>query len=50
MRSFLEALMRIWEEEDAIHMKSIAHKYAERAYMDGEVIKKTGEVIPRESA
>ena len=30
-------------------MKYVAHRYAERAWMDGEVIRKTGEIVPRES-
>ncbi len=31
-------------------MRQIAEKYAQRQQMDGEVIKKTGEVVPRETA
>ena len=38
-----------WNREDEVHMKHVAHRYAERAYMDGHVIRKTGEVIPKES-
>ena len=29
--------------------REMAHRYGERAEMDGEVVKKTGEVIPKES-
>ncbi len=38
-----------WNHEDDLNMKKIAHQYAERAWMDGHVIKKTGEVVPKES-
>ena len=50
MRPLLEALDRLWTREDDNHMKRIAFKYAERMRMDGNVIKKTGEIIPKESA
>lgn len=38
-----------WDREHHVHMKHVAHRYAERAWMDGEVVKRTGEVIPKES-
>jgi uncharacterized protein YihD (DUF1040 family) len=50
MRYLIEVFRHIWSHEDDIHMKKVAHRYAERALMDGHVIKKTGEVIPKESA
>jgi len=49
MRSILEALKKVWHHEEDFHMRKVAHRYAERAWMDGEVIQKTGEVIPKES-
>lgn len=42
-------LIEAWDHEEGVHLRSIAHRYAERAWMDGEVIQKTGEVIPKES-
>jgi hypothetical protein len=38
-----------WDREHDSHMKKVAHRYAERAWMDGDVIKRTGEVVPKES-
>ncbi len=49
MRSLVEALNRLWTHEDDSRMKLIAFRYQERARMDGEVIKKTGEIIPKGS-
>jgi len=49
LRSFFEAVRHLWTHEDNSHMKKIAFRYAERAHMDGNVIKKTGEIIPKES-
>lgn len=40
----------MWHHEEEVHMKKIAFHYANRAQMDGDVIKKTGEIIPKESA
>jgi hypothetical protein len=45
-----DKIMAEWNIEDTMRMKQIAHNYAERRWMDGSVIKKTGEVIPRDSA
>lgn len=39
-----------WEREEQTRMKYIAQRYAERAWMDGNTIRRTGEVVPRESA
>lgn len=50
LRSLLRHLSSEWEQEERLKMKKIAHQYAERQWMDGHVIKKTGEVIPKESA
>lgn len=44
-RRIVEALAH----EDGVHMRRVANRYSERSFMDGEVIKKTGEVIPKES-
>ena len=38
------------ERDEKLRMRTLAHHYAERAKMDGEVIRKTGEIIPKESA
>jgi hypothetical protein len=38
-----------WDREHHTHMKKIAHRYSQRALMDGEVVKRTGEVVPKES-
>ena len=38
-----------WHREDRIHMKGVAERYAQRAWMDGETVRRTGEVIPKES-
>lgn len=48
-RSLLRSIRTEWHAEDRQHMRVIAHKYALRASMDGDVIRKTGEVIPKES-
>jgi hypothetical protein len=38
-----------WDREHHAHMRRIANRYSLRAQMDGEVIKRTGEVVPKES-
>lgn len=50
LSSFLDDLRKEWNREDKLRMKKIAWRYSERMHMDGAVIKKTGEIIPRESA
>jgi hypothetical protein len=49
MRRLFEHLKKLWSHEEDIHMRKVAHRYAERALMDGHVIQKTGEVISKES-
>ncbi len=49
-RTLLDALTRLWTHEEDGRMKLIAFRYQERARMNGDVIKKTGEIIPKESA
>jgi hypothetical protein len=48
--TWLEQLRRAWNYEETLHMRKIAEGYAQRAQMNGDVIKKTGEIISRESA
>ena len=50
LRKLLRQLYADWHAEETLRMKKIAHGYAERRWMDGSVVKKTGEVIPRDSA
>jgi hypothetical protein len=45
----LTASEEAWTYEERLHWKKIAERYAERAWMDGDTIRKTGEVIPRQS-
>jgi len=49
MREWIEAFRHIWHHDDDAKMKRIAFKYDLRRHMDGEVIQKTGEIIPKES-
>jgi hypothetical protein len=46
----IDKIKKEWHVEDTLHMKKVAQRYAERASMDGYVIRKSGEIIPRESA
>lgn len=46
----LDHLRKAWRHEETIHMRLIAERYSDRAHMDGDVIQKTGELVPRESA
>ena len=50
MRSLLQVIRGLWRAEEDLRMRRIAHGYAQRAEMDGHVIRKTGEVVPKESA
>lgn len=50
VKALLEWFRHEWHREDRIHTKRIAERYAQRAWMDGNTIKRTGEVIPKESA
>jgi phosphoribosyl-dephospho-CoA transferase len=50
MREWLDALKHVWHQEEDAKLKRIAHRYDLRRHMDGDVIQKTGEIIPRESA
>jgi hypothetical protein len=50
LREICKSLSSEWHAEERLHMKQIAWRYSDRAQMDGEVVRKTGEVIPRESA
>jgi len=49
----IKHLASVWKDqrdaEEKQRLKVIAHSHYLRAYMDGEVIKKTGEVVPKES-
>ena len=47
--NWLEQLRKAWHYEETLHMRKLAQRYANRAMMDGSVIKRTGEVIPKES-
>ena len=47
--TLIEHIKREWFREDTLHMRKIAQRYADRALMEGHVIKKTGEVFPKES-
>jgi hypothetical protein len=49
MRNLLHIIRKLWHAEEDLHMKRIAQRYAERAWMDGVTIRRTGEVVPRES-
>lgn len=50
MTHLLDWFKKEWHREEELHMKKIAERYAQRAWMDGDTIKRTGEVIPKESA
>lgn len=41
---------REWDREADTRLRAKAEQYALRAEMDGDVVKRTGEVIPREVA
>ena len=49
-KSIMRTIWYEWHKEGRLHMKKIAWRYSDRMLMDGSVIRKTGEVIPRESA
>lgn len=49
LRRLVKLFRSEWEREETIHMKRIAQRYADRAWMDGDTIRRTGEVVPRES-
>mgnify|MGYP001279697140 CR=1 FL=1 len=50
MRQLIDHIWRIWYGEERAHMREIAHRHYLRTVMDGEVIQKSGEIIPKESA
>lgn len=49
MRSWWDSLKEVWAHEEKRKIQWIAHRYYLRSHMDGEVVQKTGEVIPKES-
>lgn len=49
IRSLFKSIRSEWHAEERNHMRAIAHRYALRAQMDGHVIRKTGETVPKES-
>jgi len=49
-KSLMRTLWSEWHKEERLHMKKVAWRYSDRMLMDGSVIRKTGEVIPKESA
>jgi uncharacterized protein YihD (DUF1040 family) len=49
MKKLIEFFKKEWHREDNIHLRQIAERYAQRAWMDGETVRRTGEVIPKES-
>lgn len=48
-QGFLDWLARWWHHENEKNERVIAHRASQRSFMDGHVIRKTGEVIPKES-
>lgn len=48
-RSLIKSCKAEWHAEERNHMRAVAHRYALRAQMDGHVIRKTGETVPKES-
>lgn len=50
LKSLLKSFSEEWHAEDRLHMRRIAWRYSDRMLMDGAVVQRTGEVIPRESA
>ena len=49
MRNLLHILRKLWRVEEDSHMRKVAMRYSLRAQMDGHIVRKTGEVIPKES-
>lgn len=50
IKSILRSFSEEWHAEERLHMKRIAWRYSDRMLMDGAMIQRTGEVIPKESA
>jgi hypothetical protein len=50
IRNLFRSLSDEWHREDTTRMKQIAWRYSNRVSMDGAVVKRTGAVIPKESA
>lgn len=50
LSDFFDDLRKEWNREDKLRMRKIAWRYSDRMLMDGAVIRKTGEIVPRESA
>lgn len=48
--ALIDHFRKVWSNENTLHMRKIADRYAQRAAQDGDVVQKTGEIIPRESA
>ena len=48
-RRLIEWFRREWHAEETRRMRRLADRYQLRAHMDGEVIRKTGEVVRKES-
>ncbi len=47
----LKADWTAWREEaERLRFKQLAFNHYLRAYMDGEVIRSTGEIVPKESS
>lgn len=44
-----ERLRREWHQPERLHMKRLAERYYLRAQMDGHVIRRTGEIVSKES-